>query len=710
MASPKSGARTPAKSTARSAVPQTKTAKAAAATKSARAAKATRAGQAANPAAITASGAGEPLPLTARTLNVRRDTVDFRDLMFTPTLAEVPQSVDLEDYRKLKVPVLDQGREGACTGFGLATVVHYLLRTRKRFPDELDVSPRMLYDMARRYDEWEGTSYSGSSCRGAMKGWQKHGVCSAAAWPFVAGVSDTAPAEALTDGRAVDAVRRPLGAYFRVNHRDIVSMHTAIAEVGVVYVSCNVHAGWDAIGADGLIKPNPNMRGGHAFAIVAYDEDGFWFQNSWGKDWGRNGFGHLRYDDWLDNGTDAWVARLGVPIRLADTAATSAAGFGTAFRSRAPAAHIVRPHIVSLDNDGVFKPSGTYGTSKADIDEIFANDMPRLMQGWSRKRLVLYAHGGLVGEEDAVGRVADYLPTMLKNEIYPLAFVWHSDYWSTMSNILKDALQKRRPEGVWDGMKDFMLDRLDEMLEPVAGMLTGRKSWEEMKENATLATVGNDGGARYVAQKIAALVQADPAIEIHVVGHSAGSILHAHLVDQLIAVHQVKIASVTLWAPACRMDLFTSHYLPHVGGMIGKCNLYTLTDKAEQDDHCARIYNKSLLYLVSNAFEADRETPLLGMAKFVEKSAAIKALIASGKLDWIQTPTLDGTPPKDASGASAHGAFDDDETTLVSTLTRILGRAPASGSKDAKAAAFDFRKSAASLRDQRLRVSAVRLA
>jgi len=670
---------------------------------------AAKTGKSAKPAKAAAAAAGEPLPVAARTLNARPDTVDFRDLMFTPTLAEVPQSVDLEDYRKLKVPILDQGREGACTGFGLATVVHYLLRARKRFPDAVGVSPRMLYDMARRYDEWEGTSYSGSSCRGAMKGWQKHGVCSADAWPYVAGVSDTAPAEALTDDRAVDAVKRPLGAYFRVNHRDVVSMHTAIAEVGIVYVSCNVHAGWDAIAADGHIVPDPKMLGGHAFAVVAYDEDGFWFQNSWGRDWGRNGFGHLRYDDWLDNATDAWVARLGVPIRLADTATASAAGFGTAFRSRAPAAHIVRPHIVSLDNDGVLKPGGTYGTARADIDEIFGNDMPRLMQGWSRKRLVLYAHGGLVGEEDAVGRVADYLPTMLKNEIYPLAFVWHSDYWSTITNILKDALQRRRPEGVWDGMKDFMLDRLDDMLEPVARALTGRKSWQEMKENATLATTGSDGGARYVAQKIAAMLQADPSIELHVVGHSAGSILHAPLVDQLIAVHQLKIASLTLWAPACRMDLFDAMYLPHLGNAIHKLNLYTLTDKAEQDDHCARIYNKSLLYLVANAFEDDPGTPLLGMAKYIDRNAALKALIAAGKVDWIQTPTPEGTPARDASLACAHGAFDDDETTLVSTLTRILGKAPVSGSAAAKAAAFDFRKSASSLRDQRLRVAAVRL-
>jgi hypothetical protein len=39
----------------------------------------------------------------------------------------------------------------------------------------------MLYSMARRYDEFAGQPGvdSGSSLRGAMKGWYKHGVCGA---------------------------------------------------------------------------------------------------------------------------------------------------------------------------------------------------------------------------------------------------------------------------------------------------------------------------------------------------------------------------------------------------------------------------------------------------------------------------------------------------------------------------------------------------
>ena len=119
-----------------------------------------------------------------RKLNVRRDTLDFRDRMFEATLIEVPTHIPLAAWRKWRVPVLDQGEEGACTGFGLATVANYLLSRRKVVPDSEPVSARMLYEMARRYDEWPGESYSGSSARGAMKGWHKHGVCREDGWPY----------------------------------------------------------------------------------------------------------------------------------------------------------------------------------------------------------------------------------------------------------------------------------------------------------------------------------------------------------------------------------------------------------------------------------------------------------------------------------------------------------------------------------------------
>jgi Papain family cysteine protease len=651
--------------------------------------------------------------------DARPDTLDFRDRMYVPTLVEVPPEVKLADYRKRKLPVLDQGREGACTGFGLAAVANYLLWTRQVMPRKEPVSARMLYAMARRYDEWPGEEDEGSSARGAMKGWHKHGVCSAKAWPNSIPRRETG----LTETRARDAGLRSLGAYFRVNHRDLVAMHAALSEVGILFATAETHAGWDQVGASGVIPWDPDRHdtgGGHAFAIVAYDDKGLWIQNSWSQEWGQGGFARIGYDDWLAHGTDVWVARLGVPVQLssARAAATtrSAAAGGRESFSQAD----LRPHIISLGNNGRLRDRGSFGTDADDVCEILRTDIPRITAKWKRKRLLLYAHGGLVGETSAIQRLADYRASMLRSEVYPLSFIWRSDYWTTLTNMLQDALRRRRSEGFLDATKDFMLDRLDDALEPIARSLTGKAAWDEMKENALRASTHEDGGARLVAKELAELA-ADPKVELHVVGHSAGSIFHAPLV-QLLATqgtiadgpargakgYGLRLTSTTLWAPACTTEVFKTSYLPLLQtGRLGRFALFTLSDTAERDDHIARIYNKSLLYLVSHAFEAKpriplirpKGVPLLGMERAIEDDAEIHALFKGGEHDWIQAPNTQPLGHPSASRASAHGAFDDDTHTVEATLARILGNRAAPAKAD-----FAFEPSASSVRGRRERV------
>ncbi|WP_336485277.1 C1 family peptidase [Methylobacterium nigriterrae] len=227
-----------------------------------------------------------PRKAPARTFDALPDTVDFRDTLYIPALVAVSAISDLAAYRKFGIPVLDQGREGACTGYGLATVANYLLRARGKDPSADEVSAWMLYTMAKRYDEWPGEDYDGSSARGAMKGWHKHGLCAKRLW------EDGARDRTLTEARSADALLRPLGAYFRVNHRDLVAMHAAISEVGVLYATASVHEGWQQLrpGDERIAyQPGAVPIGGHAFAIVGYDRDGFWIQNSWGRDWGADG-------------------------------------------------------------------------------------------------------------------------------------------------------------------------------------------------------------------------------------------------------------------------------------------------------------------------------------------------------------------------------------------------------------------------------------
>jgi hypothetical protein len=634
-----------------------------------------------------------------RNLTARPDPIDFRDAMYQATLVEVPKTRPLEDYQKVKVPILDQGAEGACTGFGLATVVHYLMRTYRRPADRsrTQVSARMLYEMAKRYDEWAGEQYSGSSARGALKGWHKHGICSLKLWPYRAEDSVKAEDNVLTDERATDAALRPLGAYYRVNHQDFVCLHSALAEVGVLYATGQVHSGWKPgnVRKDGSIPFEADVLGGHAFALVGYDDDGIWIQNSWGEGWGKGGFGRISYVDWLKNATDVWVARLGAPVRLRTAEAVARTEWAPVQPSEGYTFHEIRPHIISLGNNGAFKTSGTYGTRPEDVARIVQNDIPNTIRDWPRKRLLLYAHGGLVPEQSMVQRVTDYRPAMLKAGVYPLAFIWHTDYWSSVANALQDAVRGIRPEGFLDSTKDFLLDRLDDAMEPIARGLTGKLVWDQMKQNAIAATESETGGARITLEYIAKLKKTFPSLEIHMAGHSAGAIFLAPMAYRLATEFGISITSLTLWAPACTTALFRDRYLPLLGGDgpgIENFTLFTLTDRVENDDNCANLYHKSLLYLVSDAFEATQRVPLLhpdgepllGMERYVRADKDLIELFglrdgtARKGCEWILAPNLQPSGKPDASTARHHGDFDDDVPTLLATLARIAGP-PAAG-------------------------------
>jgi hypothetical protein len=602
----------------------------------------------------------------ARKLDAMPDTVDFRDTMYSPALIEVPPVSDLALYRKIGLPVLDQGSEGACTGFGLATVANYLLRGRGKKAAADEVSAWMFYAMAKRYDEWPGEEYSGSSARGAMKGWHKHGVCAERLWKDSTGDAD------LDEKRAADAIERPLGAYFRVNHKDLIAMHAAISEVGILYGTARVHTGWQAVRkGDEEIVYSPDLIGGHAFAIVGYDRSGLWIQNSWGPGWGSGGLARIAYGDWLENGTDVWVAALGVPVELGQVAAPAS------LRSAAPRSHeayvysALRPHIVTARNDGRLDPKGVYGLTPEGLRSIVEEQMPRRMNGWARKRLMLHAHGGLVPESSAVQYVANNREAALAAEVYPLSFIWRSDAWSTIRNILQEAFSRRRDEGLLDKAKDFMLDRIDDTLEPLARLLGGKAMWDEMKENARLATTGPGGAARLTADLLIGQHGQGRLDEIHLVGHSAGAIFQAYLAQYLID-KGVPVASLTLWAPACTIELFDEIYKPRIeSGQIRAFRLFTLDDKTEQDDDCANIYHKSLLYLVSHAFERRPRIPfiqdgmpLLGLERDVKK--ALKKPYWDGRRRrWFLSPAA---PESDATH---HGDFDNDARTLAATLKMV---------------------------------------
>jgi len=590
-------------------------------------------------------------------LNAVPDIPDIRDCPYEPALIQLKPTVDPPD----DLDILDQGKEGACTGFGLAGVINAL---NKRRGNPINVSPRMLYEMARRFDEWPGEHYAGSSCRGAIRGWHNMGVCREELWPYRAGDTST-----LTIKQAKDARNQTIGAYYRLRP-DIVDFHAALNEVGVLFVSAKVHSGWwKSATPHGEIPFRTDITGGHAFAIVGYNHKGFWVQNSWGPFWGRNGIALWSYEDWRANVKDAWVVRLALPtpqiFHLPPGKYTPPSVEEQETFETRPARAEIAGHFVHLD-DGAFHDNGQYWSNLADVTATAE---------WVAKsdkydHLLFYAHGGLNSISDSATRISAMKEVFKANRIYPFHFMYDTGLMEEIKDVVfgKKSQTHDRVAGIADWS--------DKFLEYVTRR-PGRAIWREMKSDAHLPFVGNRAGAQLIKAFLGKLKKPDARPKkIHLVGHSTGGILLAHFLEAFRKLGpQHPIASCRLLAPACRLDLFHSHYMPHLGAPQGKFGIqqmvvYNLTDEVERDDHVARIYRKSLLYLVCHAFEEVQGEPLLGMQKFSRETEHTKP----GVLEFVYSNGLNGGALRTAS--ASHGGFDNDPHTMNDVLRGILGKKP----------------------------------
>ena len=594
-------------------------------------------------------------PLTAR-----QDAPDFRDFTYQPALIKLKTSLPVP----VNLNIRDQGQEGACTGFGLAAVIDRLIKENKRKINSKDitVSVRMLYEMARRYDEWVGEDYDGSSCRGAIKGWYNMGVCQEALYPY-----DKEANDGFTVAAAKDARNNTIGAYYRLGGR-ISDYHAALTEAGAIFCSASVHEGWNEVDSKtGEIPFSKEKLDRHAFAIVGYNDKGFWVQNSWGKDWGKDGTALWTYQDWLLNIQDAWVFRMALPTpQIWHLPAKDSSNAGAARKAPTPTRAEIAGHFTHID-DGQFHKTGRYWSDLNDV-QLTANFVA---DSADYDHLLFYAHGGLNNPRASARRIAAMKETFKANGIYP----YHLMYDTGLLEELKDIVIGQRLKA--DARAGGFTDWLDKLVEK-ATRVPGRAMWREMKKGAALPfKEDGNAGSQTLAAFTGAIARSGKPKKLHLVGHSTGMILLAHLLQRMSVLSPgTPIASVSLMAPAGTLGLFASHMQPLLKARrpafrISKMRIYNLKDKLEQDDEVTRAYNKSLLYLVSRAFEEefaedDTAASILGMENYSKK-------LREQKVPRLSIHYSKG-PVKNAkiTASETHGGFDNDALTMNHILRKIL--------------------------------------
>jgi hypothetical protein len=537
-------------------------------------------------------------------------------------------------------------------------------------------------------------------------------------------------------------------------------MQAALVEIGAIYVSANVHPGWGVAPVKGRFKgyaglpvipfgSNSKVSGGHAFAFVGYTDVGFVVQNSWGRDWGLTGFAIMTYADWVANGTDAWTVSLGVPIvpqkggnalRSPRAFSVTSGGLNATLAGASgalPSPPTDKPYWMPLDEPAVRERVVVMGNNGMPISRLvecanatdavarvtqqnalsyFANH-PAGKLG-SVKRVMLYAHGGLNSEEDSMVRARILTPYFEENGVYPIFITWKSGAGEIIKDMLQDHANSAGSElplagGMLDKIKEAAMDVWDRAIEILAQNLGVKSVWSEMKQNAMLGAQSGNALALIATELVAlrkAVVQQGGTLEVHLVGHSAGSIVLGHMLD-LFATSASKqpLASCSLFAPACTVAFANAHYVPAVSAakILKKQSFHidVLSEDREMDD-AVGPYRKSLLHLVSRALEDLHKMPILGLLKAFDSDCNHDehwneprlAQLVSELTQWQDFWWAGAAAPKGFyrtghgavgtnlgvvnagqvdTGArrihAAHGSFDNDIAVVKATMARILG-------------------------------------
>ena len=263
-----------------------------------------------------------------------------------------------------------------------------------------------------------------------------------------------------------------------------------------------------------------------------------------------------------------------------------------------------------------------------------------------------------------------------RNKLYNFHLMWGSGFIDEVFGKMSTSPVAGRAGGFSDWLFEAGL-----------GKEIGAYAWRNMKQDARSAfdppevasrNAGQseyDGGFKGLLPLMAGLDNVAKRPRLHLVGHSAGAIVIGHLLSALkrFKITKLELGSIHLMAPACTVEFFIQHYGPYLKNqgalkVLDKIYLYNLTDKLELDDTVSAnfpllpSYSRSLLYLVSRAYEDVPKTPLAGM------QISAKGMPSGPKITTAYSGANGGT-----TTSKTHGGFDNDVATLTTIMSRVLG-------------------------------------
>lgn len=236
------------------------------------------------------------------------DKADSRDMILKLDASGLDNIPDFVDLSGRFTNVEDQESIGSCTAQAVIGLAEYLVNKNKK--TFTDLSRLFLYKVTRNLQGLTGDT--GASIRTCMHALRTLGTCPEVYYPYDITKFDDEPGPfqyALAQNYKSVQYYRLAGT----NRKELLNgIRGVLSEATPVVFGVKVF--------DSYFKSNGNVyypktqatySGWHAIVLVGYNDkkEMFKFRNSWGSNWGDEGYGWLSYDYILDSKSsdDFWI-------------------------------------------------------------------------------------------------------------------------------------------------------------------------------------------------------------------------------------------------------------------------------------------------------------------------------------------------------------------------------------------------------------------
>ncbi|KAB2806827.1 C1 family peptidase [Phaeocystidibacter luteus] len=217
-------------------------------------------------------------------------------------LEDLPSSHDLAKWFP---PPGDQGDQGSCVGwavaYGVKTYQEAIELQRKPTRPEHMFSPSFIYN---QINDWG--CMGGSSIREALNLMKNSGVATLESFPY-----DESDCQALPSGEIKgDAKNYTIDSWKTVEFRSEGIMKTLLFEGQPIVIGIVTDTWFNKLSEGEVHRVSSNRTtGGHALVVIGYDDrrGAYKVLNSWGDDWGDNGYGWIAYDIFTSMVREAYI-------------------------------------------------------------------------------------------------------------------------------------------------------------------------------------------------------------------------------------------------------------------------------------------------------------------------------------------------------------------------------------------------------------------